>query len=80
MNIVFINFTDWNDVMNLIEPELHEEGPQDLAPSKVNEPSPIQRSKAGIGTGNSGIREEETEQVETETEVDDKSKSFEILR
>ena len=76
MNIVFINFTDWKDVMKLIEPDLTEEGPQDLKPAMVNGPSPITKSKAGIGTGNIGIREE----IVIETQTDDKSKSFEILK
>jgi hypothetical protein len=78
MKPVYINFTNWNDVMKLIEPDLTEEGPQDLKPSKVNEPSPIQRSKAGVGTGNIGLREED--KVDLSPEIDDKSKSFEILK
>ena len=52
-----VKFDNWSDVMKLIEPDLTEEGPQDLKPANVNGPSPIQRSKAGIGTGNIGIRE-----------------------
>jgi len=75
-----VKFDNWSDVMKLIEPDLTEEGPQDLKPAAINSkaPSELKKSTAGVGTGNIGLREED--KIDLTPEVDDKSKSFEILK